>query len=166
MTNSGRASDRVRNLGSAAVEGFCNANEVLHESFQIAITSKALEDIKRLCRSGEGFCKEPASGVKFTINPALSQSFARVCTERDELNGYPLVIGRGDAADLDKIPKLSRVTTYADLDCPPGMNNSPLLIEISQEDAEKAVSFLALPVSRSLWFVPSSVTSMREIGSG
>lgn len=103
----------------------------------IQINLKALEDIKRLCRQGEGFCKDPALDAEFTVNPALKQGFARVCTERNDLNGYPLVIGRGDVTDLKNIPKLSRVKAYADLDCPTGMSNNSLLIEISKEDAEK-----------------------------
>ncbi|NJO81047.1 MAG: hypothetical protein HC827_22810 [Cyanobacteria bacterium RM1_2_2] len=122
--------DRYR--GTPVKIGIYGENGLIRKEKIIQVNQDALEAIKRLCREGEGFCKENPQQAKFAVNPLLKEGFARICRDKTALDSYPLtVLKKGGEAAIS-------VVVYSDLDCLPTANDDLLLIEIGQKDAERA----------------------------
>lgn len=122
--NEGKAVNLIVN----AKDGMTNQRE------EVESDKAALENIKRYCRQGRGFCEEPAQPLDININRKLKEGFAIICDDKINFNGYPMMITR-EGYKVEAI----RVVTYAEKKCTPNQSNSSsLLVELSEKDAERA----------------------------
>jgi hypothetical protein len=121
----------LKKLNGEAVDLSVNVGIPVLVGKTIAAPDRAtLEHIKKLCRQGRGFCKEPEIAVKLQKDASVPLGQAKVCFEQfDQLVGYPLIISNATKT------KVGRVKTYLTDDCQ-DQPNQPISIKISSQDAK------------------------------
>lgn len=88
-----------------------------------------LDRIKDICRSGEGFCKEPDLKVIFQKDTSLKPREAKVCFNQNRLVGYPLII-QDNTNSKAALVSVSGTSICRDL------SGRPMLIKIGSRSAQ------------------------------
>ncbi|GFE72132.1 hypothetical protein [Chroococcus sp. FPU101] len=101
----------------------------------LKISTDNIETVKKLCRQGQGICQEPIKKSQFSLNERLKSDYARLCSNRNDLDLYPLaLVGKESKKGTEAV----RVIAVADKTCFFEANSeSPLLIEINRTNADK-----------------------------